>query len=122
MREAGPAVVVPQTLDVGVGQAQRLERSLQVARFLARIDVDPQEALGSQRPDDLLGQLDATVMGVRIEEADGEVAQCSALNRIAAPAATKATTYWSASIVRSWAGSASHDPLCLVAGSNSIDV
>ncbi|HET8786678.1 MAG TPA: hypothetical protein VFM38_13650 [Candidatus Limnocylindrales bacterium] len=122
MRQARPAVIGPQTLDVGVGETERRERPLQLAFVLARVDVDPQETLRTERPDDLLGQRDATIVGIRVEEADGDIAQCSALNRTAAATAMKATTYWSTSMVRSWVGSAAHDRLCLAAGSNSIDV
>jgi hypothetical protein len=61
-------------------------------------------------------------MGIRIEQPDGGVAQCNELSRIAAPTAMKATTYCSASIVRSSGGSTSQDLLGLVARSKNIDI
>jgi hypothetical protein len=122
MCQAGPPVIGPQAVDVGVDQAERRERPLELAFLVPRVDVDPQETLRTERPDDVFRELDTAVMRVRVEQADGDVTQCSALKRTAAATAMKATKYWSTSIVRSWAGSTSHDPRCLAAGSNSIDV
>jgi hypothetical protein len=120
--EAGTTVVDGETLQVGVGQPKRLEGLAQLVPLISGIDVDPEETLRPERADDLLGQLDATVGGVCIEQADGEIAQWRELSRAAAAAALRATRYCSASIVRSWGGSTSHDSLRLVAGSNSIDI
>ena len=122
MCEPRAAVVVLQPLDVGVGQTERVQRLGERVLFLTGIDVDPKQSLRPERPDDLLGQLDATVMGIRIEQPDGGVAQCTELSRIAAATATKATRYCSASIVRSSDGSTSQDLLGLVARSKNIDI
>jgi len=116
------SVVVSQALDVGFGQAERVQRVGEGVLFLARVDIDPQQALWPERPDDVLGQLDATVVGIRIEEADGGVTQCTALSRIAAPTAMKAMRYCNTSIVRSSGGSTSQDLLGLVARSKNIDI
>jgi hypothetical protein len=115
-------VVGLEARDVGVGQPERLEALSDPVRLSARIDVHPQELFGAEGPYDLLGQLDPPVLCVRIEEADGDVAQCRLLRSPAAAAQMKATTYCSASMVRSWGGSTSHDPDGLVVRSNSIDV
>jgi hypothetical protein len=90
--------------------------------LLAAIDVDPQQPLVAEGGNDLLGELDPAILCVRVEEAGGDATQRTKLSRPAAATAMKATRYWSASIVRSWGGSTSHDPLGLVAGSNNIDV
>jgi hypothetical protein len=120
--EPGTSVVGRESLDVCVRQPEDLDDAADVTLLGAAVDVDPQEALLAERPDDVLGQLDVAITGVRIEQADGEIAQCSELSRNAAATAMMATRYWSASMARSWGSSTSHDPLCLVAGSLSIDV
>jgi hypothetical protein len=120
--EPGPSVVGRQPLEVGVGQPEGLDDLDDVALLAATVDVDPQQSLVAERADDLLRQLDVAIAGVRVEKADRELAQCSELSSSAAATAMKATRYWSASMARSWGFSASHDPLCLVAGSISIDV
>jgi hypothetical protein len=122
-REAGPTVVGREPVDVGIVlQTERLERPGQLRFVGTAVDVDPQKSVLAERPDDLRGQLDLAIGRVRVEQSDGDVAQCSELSRTAAIAAMKATRYCSASMVRSWGGSTSHDPVCLVAGSISIDV
>ena len=115
-------VIVAQALDIGFAKAERVQRVGEGVLFLARVDVDPQQALRTERADDLLGQLDASVVGIGIEQADGGVAQCSVLSRIAAPTAMKATRYCNASIVLSSGGSTFHDLLGLAARSKSIDI
>jgi len=122
MGESCAPVIGPQTLDIGLAEAERVQRVGEGVLFLARVDVDPQQPLRPERPDDLLGQLDATVVGIRIEQADGGVAQCRELSRIAAATAMKAMRYCSTSIVRSSGGSTSQDLLGLVARSKNIDI
>jgi hypothetical protein len=74
--KAGASVVGHETADIGICQPERVERRPQLVLLAAGIDVDPQEALRPQRANDLGGQFDAAVLGIRIEQADGDVAQC----------------------------------------------
>jgi hypothetical protein len=74
-RDARTTVVHRETFRVGVGQPERLESLAELVRLISGVDIDPQKTLRSERADDLLGQLDAPVGGIRVEEADDEVAQ-----------------------------------------------
>lgn len=74
--KAGASVVGHETADIGICQLERVERRPELVLLVARIDIDPQESLRPQGANDLRGQLDAAVLGIRVEQADGDVAQC----------------------------------------------
>jgi hypothetical protein len=85
------------------------------------VDVDPQQPLGSQRSDDLFVQLDGSVLAIGVEQPGCQAAQRMKPRRPAAATATSAVRYWSASMIRSWAGSPSDDPRSITVVSISID-
>jgi hypothetical protein len=102
--EPGTAGVGADSLDVGLGHAEDRRDTLERPAVFTPVDVDPQELLGAERTDDLLVELDPTIVPVGIEQADGEFAQRTSASRIAAAAAMSAVTYWSASMPRSSVG------------------
>jgi hypothetical protein len=88
---------------------------------LAVVDVDPQQSIASQRTDDLLGQFDRAVLAFGIEQPGRGAAQRMKPRRPAATTATSAVRYWSASMIRSWAGSPSDGSRSGTVVSMSID-
>jgi hypothetical protein len=120
-RQSCPTPVALDALDVDVLEAQDPEYLIDRSLVVPVVDVDPQQALRAERPDDLVGQFDGSILSARIEQPDRWSTQWMKPSRPAAATATMAIRYCRASMIRSWAGSASHDSDGLLAGSNSID-
>jgi hypothetical protein len=119
--QASPASIRPEPVHIDIADTESLDDLLDRRLLVAAVDVDPQQALRSEGPDDVLAQLDATVMTVGVEQASRGVTQRMKPRKPAAATATMAVRYCSANIVRSWAGWSSHDAGRLGRDSNSID-
>ena len=119
-RQPRSAVLRTEALDIEVLEAEDAEDVVDRSRVLAVLDVDPQQPLRAERLDDLVGELDRAVRAGCVEEPGGDTAQWIRPINPAAAAATTATKYCNASMIRSWAGSVSHDPDPLVVGSINI--
>jgi hypothetical protein len=117
----GSAAIGPEAVEVDVTQVKRPDDLDDRVLVLTVVDVDPQEALRTELPDDVLGQLDGAVLAIGVEQPGGQAAQRTRPRMPAATTAISAVAYWRTSIVRSCAGSASHDSGSVAAGSSSID-
>jgi hypothetical protein len=120
-RQASPARIRAQPVDIDIVETEGLDGLVDRRLPVEPVDVDPQQPLGSQGPDDVGAQLDATVVSVRVEQTGRSAVQRMKPRKPAAATATIAVRYCSASIVRSWAGWSAHDRGRLVRDSNSID-
>lgn len=99
------ADVLADPTKVGLGEAKGPGDLGESVIIVSTVKVDPEQLTLAEGTDGLVVQLDRAIQAARVEQTRGQPAQWISASRPAAATATKAVRYWSASIVRSAAGS-----------------